>query len=247
MNSKKPLSIIGAGGHTRAVIDLLMDNDMYADGFYDNSVESNEEIMGIKGYEIKNLPQSTDLILAIGIPPSNFQIINQGTMLLNLIWVLVFALFLQKLNSVTYKYFSIIVVFMLPAYYFILNHLFELDNSFFNPDNLGLGRSVESLFLLPIVFVVCSILFLRQSIILISITLFSILSAYNLYEVLSDEKTYITDNWQTILEDGNAVNITVLTNWINVWIIVSIVCYAIVLYTTALFNLKVAGSTAVFC
>ena len=66
MNSKKPLSIIGAGGHTRAVIDLLMDNDMYADGFYDNSVESNEEIMGIKGYEIKNLPQSTDLILAIG-------------------------------------------------------------------------------------------------------------------------------------------------------------------------------------
>ena len=39
---------------------------MHADGFYDNSVESNEEIMGIKGYEIKNLPQSTDLILAIG-------------------------------------------------------------------------------------------------------------------------------------------------------------------------------------
>ena len=51
-----------------------------------------------------------NLILAIVIPPSNFQIINQGTMLLNLIWVLVFALFLQKLNDVTYKYFSVIVL-----------------------------------------------------------------------------------------------------------------------------------------
>ena len=57
-------------------------------------------------------------------------------MLLNLIWVLVFALFLQKLNDVTYKYFSIIVLFMLPTYYFILDYLFELDNSFFNPISL---------------------------------------------------------------------------------------------------------------
>ena len=101
---------------------------------------------------------------------------------------------------------------MLPTYYFILDYLFELDNSFFNPTDLGLGRSVDSLFLLPIVFVVSSILFLRQSIILIAITLFSILAAYNLYEVLADDKTYLTDNWQTILEDANAINITLLTN-----------------------------------
>ena len=189
-----------------------------------------------------------NLILAIVIPPSNFQIINQGTMLLNLIWVLVFALFLQKLNDANYKYFSIIVLFMLPTYYFILDYLFELDNSFFNPTNLGLGRSVDSLFLLPIVFVVSSILFLRQSIILIAITLFSILAAYNLYEVLADDKTYLTDNWQTILEDANAINITLLTNWINIWIIISIVCYAIVFLVDKLMNdaVKFEKSTAQF-
>jgi len=137
---------------------------------------------------------------------------------------------------------------MLPTYYFILDYLFELDNSFFNPTNLGLGRSVDSLFLLPIVFVVSSILFLRQSIILIAITLFSILAAYNLYEVLADDKTYLTDNWQTILEDANAINITLLTNWINIWIIVSIVCYAIVFLVDKLMNdaVKFEKSTAQF-
>ena len=61
-----------------------------------------------------------NLILAIVIPPSNFQIINQGTMLLNLIWVLVFALFLQKLNDVNLQ------VFFHNCIIYVTNLLFHI-------------------------------------------------------------------------------------------------------------------------
>lgn len=65
MKSKK-ISIIGAGGHARAVIGLLMENKIPVDGFYDEKIYENEEILGITGFHITNLPNTSKLILAIG-------------------------------------------------------------------------------------------------------------------------------------------------------------------------------------
>ena len=66
MKSNQQLSIIGAGGHTRAVIGLLLDNDLAIEGFYDKNIKEGEEILGIKGSLIENLPNSSQLILAVG-------------------------------------------------------------------------------------------------------------------------------------------------------------------------------------
>ena len=46
--------------------------------------------------------------------------------------------------------------------------------------------------------------------------------------MLADDQTYVAYSWQIILEEPNTINITLLTNWVNIWIIVSIVYYAIV-------------------
>ena len=57
-----------------------------------------------------------NLILAIVIPPSNFQIINQGTMLLNLIWVLAFArLALQLASSIARSVVKSLVEFLVKS------------------------------------------------------------------------------------------------------------------------------------
>ena len=66
MKSNQLLSIIGAGGHTRAVIGLLMDNELPIEGFYDTNIKEGEEILGIKGSLIEKLPDTSQLILAIG-------------------------------------------------------------------------------------------------------------------------------------------------------------------------------------
>ncbi|MBG15669.1 MAG: transferase [Crocinitomicaceae bacterium] len=66
MKSNQLLSIIGAGGHTRAVIGLLIDNELPIEGFYDTNIKEGEEILGIKGSLIDNLPDTSQLILAIG-------------------------------------------------------------------------------------------------------------------------------------------------------------------------------------
>ena len=65
-SEKNKISIIGAGGHTRAVIGLINDQDFYIDGFYDDEIKLEEEILGVKGYEINNLPKNTTILLAIG-------------------------------------------------------------------------------------------------------------------------------------------------------------------------------------
>ena len=70
MRSLKPkntkISIIGSGGHSRAVIGLLIDFELSIEGFYDVKIIPNEEILGIKGGDLNILPINTAIILAIG-------------------------------------------------------------------------------------------------------------------------------------------------------------------------------------
>ena len=113
------------------------------------------------------------------------------------------------------------------AYYLIGDYLNDLD-AFSTNNNVGIGRSLDYTFLFPLVFVVISILFLRQSIVFLFIIFYTGALAYDMYPLFMMDQTYLSDDWKTLISDGNAINVQWLTVWINVWVIICIVCWAIV-------------------
>ena len=52
--------------------------------------------------------------------------------------------------------------------------------------------------------------------------------AKDVYEILSFENVYFTDSWPQAVEDGNAINTAWFGIWINIYITIGIMCWAIV-------------------
>mgnify|MGYP006141363031 FL=1 len=65
---RKSISVIGAGGHSRTVVQLLMDEGFDVEGVYDDSFSGQDEkIVGVplKGF-VSLVPKGSECVLAIG-------------------------------------------------------------------------------------------------------------------------------------------------------------------------------------
>ena len=189
-----------------------------------------------------------NLIRWILAPTAEVQFVNQGQMLLNLAYVIITVVFIRYLNSHNYKLLSIATVLLFAAYYFIVDNLNDFNSVSINPDNIGLGRSLNTAPILPLTFLVSGMLFLRNSLILVFITFFTGMFALEVYDVVKDERTYFTSNFELLQKDGFAINLPILIVWINVWVIVSIVCWAVIYLVDSLMQdvVKFEKSTAQF-
>ena len=136
-----------------------------------------------------------NLIRWILAPTAEVQFVNQGQMLLNLAYVVITVVFIRYLNSKNYRLLSIATVLLFAAYYFIVDNLNDFNSVYINPDNIGLGRSLNTAPILPLTFLVSGMLFLRNSLILVFITFFTGMFALEIYDVVKDERTYFTSDF----------------------------------------------------
>lgn len=189
-----------------------------------------------------------NLIRWILAPTAEVQFVNQGQMLLNLAYVIITGIFIQYLNSHNYRLLSIATVLLFAAYYFIVDSLNDYNSLYTNPNDIGLGRSLNIAPILPLTFLVSGMLFLRNSLILVFIAFFSGMFALDIYDVVKDERTYFTSDFEVLQKDGFAINLPVLIVWINIWVIVSIVCWAVIYLVDRLMRdvVKFEKSTAQF-
>ena len=159
-------------------------------------------------------------------PTSEVDFVNKGQMLLNLCYFLYSLYLYQYLNKSNYSILlnSFIVLFF--SYYLIGNYLNDVDNLVSNPDQLGLGRSVDYNFLFPLVFIILSPLFQRQSLVLLSIIFFTGAVVYENYPYFINENTFLSNDWEEIISNGYAINMSWLIVTINVWVIVCVICWA---------------------
>ena len=189
-----------------------------------------------------------NLIRWILAPTAEVQFVNQGQMLLNLAYVIITVVFIRYLNSQNYRLLSVATVLLFAAYYFIVDNLNDFNSVYINPSNIGLGRSLNTAPILPLTFLVSGMLFLRNSLILAFIIFFTGMFALEIYDVVKDERTYFTSDFELLQKDGFAINLPILIVWINVWVIVSIVCWAVIYLVDSLMKdvVKFEKSTAQF-
>ena len=71
---------------------------------------------------------------------------------------------------------------------------------------------------------------------------------FNVYEIIINERTYFTSDWNTTISDGFAIYTPVFVIWLNVWIIICIICMASVYLIDRLMRdaIKFEKSTAQF-
>jgi len=71
---------------------------------------------------------------------------------------------------------------------------------------------------------------------------------FNVYEIIINERTYFTSDWNTTISDGFAIYTPVFVIWLNVWIIICIICMASVYLIDKLMRdaIKFEKSTAQF-
>ena len=125
-----------------------------------------------------------------------------------------------------YIYISAATIILFILYYFTFEILNDYDRSFANPDRLGIGRALETIPLLPLTFIISGILFLRKSLLFIFIMFFTLMCGLRVYEIIIDERTYFSNDWNTTISDGFAIYTPVFIVWLNVWIIICIICMA---------------------
>ena len=189
-----------------------------------------------------------NLIRWILAPTAEVLFVNQSQMMLNLIYVIITVAFIYYLNDKTYLFISSAAVILFIFYYFVLEMLNDYNNSIANPDKLGIGRDLEIIPLLPLTFIISGVLFLRKSLLLIFIAFFTLMCGFNVYEIIINERTYFTSDWNTTISDGFAIYTPVFVIWLNVWIIICIICMASVYLIDKLMRdaIKFEKSTAQF-
>ena len=104
-----------------------------------------------------------NLVRWILIPTAELEVVTQGNLSLNLFSMIFFAFVYQYMSQKNYGLFLFGGILVAFAYYLIGDYLNDLD-TFSRNNNAGIGRGLDYTFLFPLVFVVISILFLRQSI-----------------------------------------------------------------------------------
>ena len=188
-----------------------------------------------------------NLVRWILVPTAELEVVTQGNLSLNLFSMIFFACVYQYMSQKNYGLFLFGGILVAFAYYLIGDYLNDLD-AFSANNNVGIGRGLDYTFLFPLVFVVISILFLRQSIVFLFIIFYTGALAYDMYPLFMLDQTYFSDDWKTLISDGNAINVQWLTVWINVWVIICIVCWAIVYLIDKLMTdvVKYEKSTAQF-
>ena len=211
--------------------------------------ELNRRVTGLRAlcFVIAAIAMFT-LIRWIIAPTAQLQYVNQGQMLLNLFTFIIFSLFIFLLKNENYRVLSIATVLLFPAYYFIFDLLIDFDNEFVNPSAIGLGRSLNTAPIVPITFVVLGTLFLRGSMILLFIGFFTLMFGFESYKVITDERTFFESDFDILQNNGFAIDTAVFVIWINIWIIISIVCWSVVYLVDKLMKdvVKFEKSTAQF-
>ena len=211
--------------------------------------ELNRRVTGLRAlcFVIAAIAMFT-LIRWIIAPTAQLQYVNQGQMLLNLFTFIIFSLFIFLLKNENYRVLSIATVLLFPAYYFIFDLLIDFDNEFVNPSAIGLGRSLNTAPIVPITFVVLGTLFLRGSMILLFIGFFTLMFGFEAYKVITDERTFFESDFDILQNNGFAIDTAVFVIWINIWIIISIVCWSVVYLVDKLMKdvVKFEKSTAQF-
>ena len=211
--------------------------------------ELNRRVTGLRAlcFVIAAIAMFT-LIRWIIAPTAQLQYVNQGQMLLNLFTFIIFSFFIFLLKNENYRVLSIATVFLFPAYYFIFDLLIDFDNEFVNPSAIGLGRSLNTAPIVPITFVVLGTLFLRGSMILLFIGFFTLMFGIEAFKVITDERTFFESDFDILQNNGFAIDTAVFVIWINIWIIISIVCWSVVYLVDKLMKdvVKFEKSTAQF-
>ena len=211
--------------------------------------ELNRRVTGLRAlcFVIAAIAMFT-LIRWIIAPTAQLQYVNQGQMLLNLFTFIIFSLFIFLLKNENYRVLSIATVLLFPAYYFIFDLLIDFDNEFVNPSAIGLGRSLNTAPIVPITFVVLGTLFLRGSMILLFIGFFTLMFGFEAYKVITDDRTFFESDFDILQNNGFAIDTAVFVIWINIWIIISIVCWSVVYLVDKLMKdvIKFEKSTAQF-
>ena len=211
--------------------------------------ELNRRVTGLRAlcFVIAAIAMFT-LIRWIIAPTAQLQYVNQGQMLLNLFTFIIFSLFIFLLKNENYRVLSIATVLLFPAYYFIFDLLIDFDNEFVNPSAIGLGRSLNTAPIVPITFVVLGTLFLRGSMILLFIGFFTLMFGFEAYKVITDDRTFFESDFDILQNNGFAIDTAVFVIWINIWIIISIVCWSVVYLVDKLMKdvVKFEKSTAQF-
>lgn len=64
--NKSEVAIIGAGGHSRSVANLVIDAGFSVLGFFDENVKPGEQILGMDVKPLKDLPENCFIVLAVG-------------------------------------------------------------------------------------------------------------------------------------------------------------------------------------
>ena len=176
------------------------------------------------------------LVKSIFVPGYSTDIINQFNLLLNLITMISFAYIYQFLTAQNYDKLVMFGLAIALAYYVALQTMQAYDIEFLGHTEIGVGRTLDYVFLAPIFFIVAHTLFFRKSIIYYALVVYSAALALDVYEILSFNGIYFTDNWPQLIKDGNAINTAWFGIWLNIYITIGIMCWAIVYLTDRLLD-----------
>ena len=176
------------------------------------------------------------LVKSIFVPGYSTDIINQLNLLLNLITLISFAYIYQFLTARNYDKLVLFGLAIALAYYIALQAMQSYDITFLGHSEIGVGRALDYVFLAPIFFIVAHTLFFKKSIIYFALVIYSTALALDVYEILSFEGVYFSDSWPQLIEDGNAINTAWFGIWLNIYITIGIMCWAIVYLTDRLLD-----------
>ena len=176
------------------------------------------------------------LVKSIFVPSYGIEFLNQCNLLLNLLTMISFGYIYLNLNERNY---NVLVVFGLGTaliYYVSLETMSSYNTRLQNLSEIGLGRTLDYQFLAPLFFVVAHTLFFRKSIMYFAIIVYSGALFLNVYEILTEQSVFFSTSWMEIIEDGNAVNLPFFGIWVNIYITIIIMCWAIVYLTDRLLD-----------
>ena len=168
------------------------------------------------------------LVKSIFVPTHSVEIINKFNLLLNLMTMAFFGFVYQYLNEKNYERLVVMGVAVAFGYYIALEAMGSYDAQIRGLSKLGVGKILDYVFLAPLFFIVAHTLFFRKSIMYFAIIIYSCAVLYNIYQVISSENVYFSSSWQEVVADGNAINLPFFGVWLNIFITIAIMCWAIV-------------------
>ena len=176
------------------------------------------------------------LVKSIFVPAYGVEFLNQCNLLLNLLTMIFFGYVYQNLNEKNYNILVIFGVGTALIYYVSIETMSSYNTSLQNLSEIGIGRSLDYQFLAPLFFVVAHTLFFRKSIIYFAIIVYSASLSLNVYKILTEKSVFFSTSWTEMIADGNAINLPFFGVWVNIYITIVLMCWAIVYLTDRLLD-----------